>query len=60
MQLTVEVPVRVGHYKLRAPAALHLNAIQGKTPVHVWKMFDKKVNEQISYFTICDTGRFVP
>jgi hypothetical protein len=58
-QLTVEVSVRAGKYRLRAPAALKLHEIEGKTPAEVWAMFDAKVDEQIAYFAQRDAG-FVP
>lgn len=48
--ITVRVSVAAGKYKLRAPAALYLEQIEGKTPAEVWAMFDAQVDEQISYF----------
>jgi hypothetical protein len=49
-QLTVEVSVKAGKYKLRAPAALKLDQIEGKTPAEVWELLDRQVDEQIAYF----------
>jgi hypothetical protein len=50
VQLTVEAPVHAGPYKLRAPAAIKLHDIKGKTPAEIWAYFDKKVDDQIAYF----------
>lgn len=49
-QLTVEVTVKAGNYKLRAPAVLKLDQIEGKTPAEVWELLDRQVDEQIAYF----------
>jgi hypothetical protein len=59
VQLTAEAPVRAGNYKLRAPAAIKLKDLKGMTPSDVWAHFDKKVDDQIQYFTNRSAG-FVP
>jgi hypothetical protein len=56
--ITVEVNVKAGPYKLRAPAHLTLSEIEGKTPAQVWKAFDAEVDRQIEYFENRARGNF--
>lgn len=57
--LLVEVTVRAGPYRLRAPASLKLSEIVAFTAGEIWEDLDRQVDEQISYFENRHRGNWV-
>lgn len=58
--IIVEAPVQAGPYLLRAPVALYLKDVKGKTPADVWALADLEVDRQIAYFERRGNGGFAP
>lgn len=57
--ILVEVDVKAGQFRLRAPAFLKLEQIVGKKPAEVWAILDAEIDRQIAYFERRD-GRYSP